>query len=188
MKNSETTARVQEIRKHLKARRKGGCQYAPCSKYVPKHPDDYGYGSCTRCGWSEPEHIIDQLRDLMDASQARAAALAQERDKATAEVGRMVDARMALGNDLERQLAELRATLAQVTAERDEARAVLEAFADKLTAEAITDAQILELAEKWGEHDMSCSSYRHSKSGELDVELSQGAILGFARAVLAING
>jgi hypothetical protein len=45
---------------------------------VPKHPDDYGYGSCTRCGWSEPEHIIDQLRDLMDASQARAAALEQE--------------------------------------------------------------------------------------------------------------
>jgi hypothetical protein len=45
----------------LQARREGGCEQPPCPEYVPKRPEDHGYSSCRRCGWAEPEHVIDQL-------------------------------------------------------------------------------------------------------------------------------
>lgn len=89
------------LAQRLKYRRKGGCQYAPCAVYVPKSPDDYGYGSCTQCGWSEPEHLIDELA-------ARCRELEEERDNALLKHG--VNAgfwgRMAARATLKRNVAE----------------------------------------------------------------------------------
>lgn len=59
-----------ELRERLKARRKGAGS-TPCERYVCTNPDDYGYRSCERCGWAEPEHLIDELvRALAASAQA----------------------------------------------------------------------------------------------------------------------
>jgi hypothetical protein len=67
-----------------KARRKGGCDYPPCPTYEPKTPADYGYGSCERCGWTEPEHIIDELYFALIRAQGRPEDETPEPEKAQA--------------------------------------------------------------------------------------------------------
>jgi hypothetical protein len=66
------------LAKKLQDRRKGGCETPPCAEYVVKNPDDYGYASCQRCGWSEPEHIIDQLAALLTEQSRQQEALTPE--------------------------------------------------------------------------------------------------------------
>jgi hypothetical protein len=46
----------------------------------------------------------------------------------------------------------------------------------------VTDERILEIAEEWGRHCIGDTAFRYN--GQLDVELCQDAILGFARAVI----
>jgi len=67
--------REQTLVQRIKARRTNGGE--PCPEYVPKKPEDYGYGSCKRCGWAEPEHCIDQLLGAVTTLTARCEALEQ---------------------------------------------------------------------------------------------------------------
>lgn len=57
-----------ELLERLKSRRQG-VETRPCARYRVKNPDDYGYASCSTCGWAEPEHIIEELTAQLAASQ-----------------------------------------------------------------------------------------------------------------------
>lgn len=58
---------MSDLTDRVKARRtRGG---APCPKYEPKNPEDYGYGSCKRCGWAEPEHVSDELLEKCERQE-----------------------------------------------------------------------------------------------------------------------
>lgn len=79
--SSSAAPSVERLRQRLRERRKGGCQYAPCHEYVPKQPEDYGYGSCKRCGWAEPEHIIDELVRVLDHERSLVAEIQRQGDE-----------------------------------------------------------------------------------------------------------
>jgi chromosome segregation ATPase len=112
MKNPETTARVQE--RLIERLRIEPCDSdAPlptCRENWPNGPDSW----CDGC-------LMLAAADAVDASQARAAALAQERDETFEAMREMTNA----AHDFADKADASQATLAQVTAERDEARELL---------------------------------------------------------------
>jgi hypothetical protein len=174
MKNPETTARVQE--RLIERLRIEPCDSdAPlptCRENWPNGPDSW----CDGC-------LMLAAADAVDASQARAAALAQERDETFEAMREMTNA----AHDFADKADASQATLAQVTAERDEALQCQHAY-DAVTraiAEAVGDGdpsgpywpdgvrwlqQRAEVAEekvraleaalrKYGEHDGTCSAW-----------------------------
>jgi hypothetical protein len=59
-----------DLRARLEKRREG-TETSPCQKYQCDDPCDYGYRSCQRCGWAEPEHLIDELAAFLDGAAER---------------------------------------------------------------------------------------------------------------------
>jgi len=69
--------------------RRVGAVTRPCATYTTPLPQDHGFVSCQRCGWAEPEHVIDRLVSALTAAREEIAALTQQRDELQAEVARL---------------------------------------------------------------------------------------------------
>jgi hypothetical protein len=63
------------LKELLRTRRVGACETPACPEYIPKTVGGYGWDSCIRCGWSEPEHLIDALDRALGTAEERIAVL-----------------------------------------------------------------------------------------------------------------